>query len=457
MTQSANQLPESGVVSGLAIAQDANAALKTVQTRFYGVTDPATISGVTVLPGMEWADSGNDLLKVRNAANTAWVSNGTLSTGDFVAYQTHAATTKTTPVGADEFSIWDSISGLLRKVSFTNLKATLKSYFDSLYISTAGMRNFDINGCCRIAQDVQTKTVSATPQYGGCDQFLTSSTGTGLAGTIQQFTELTGTTYGTGHGISAYAATTGKPSFSKRYRSINVNQLNGKTVAFQAKVVHNQGNSQNWQITLGKAFALDNFGTVNSIGTCTMSVTAVPNATYTIITGTYTFGASDCSNGLQITIEPVSAATYPSGNVVVSDIQFEIGLVSTAFERRDQEYEEFMCQKYLRKSFALAVAPATALGENHAATAIAGKATTGIQIIIVDWAANPMWKAPTAVTLYNPVSANAQMYDFNAAGNCSSTAVGTSSATRLRITATGNAATAVGNLLGVGYLSDARL
>lgn len=48
----------------------------------------------------------------------------------------HAATNKTTPVDADEFGIYDSVSGLLNKLTWANLKATLKTYFDTLYAVT---------------------------------------------------------------------------------------------------------------------------------------------------------------------------------------------------------------------------------------------------------------------------------------------------------------------------------
>lgn len=48
----------------------------------------------------------------------SWVS---LSFGD----QIHNSPSKATPIDADEFGFWDSASGLLRKVSFANLKLSL--------------------------------------------------------------------------------------------------------------------------------------------------------------------------------------------------------------------------------------------------------------------------------------------------------------------------------------------
>jgi hypothetical protein len=48
--------------------------------------------------------------------------------------QTHAATSKTTPVDADEVPIVDSASSFsLKKLTWGNLKATLKAYFDGIY------------------------------------------------------------------------------------------------------------------------------------------------------------------------------------------------------------------------------------------------------------------------------------------------------------------------------------
>lgn len=45
----------------------------------------------------------------------------------------HTATEKTTPADGDEFGIWDSTVNLLKKLSWSNIKITLKAYFDTLY------------------------------------------------------------------------------------------------------------------------------------------------------------------------------------------------------------------------------------------------------------------------------------------------------------------------------------
>ena len=50
-----------------------------------------------------------------------------------IAGDTHAATSKTTPVDADELALVDSAASyVLKKLTWANLKATIKAYFDSV-------------------------------------------------------------------------------------------------------------------------------------------------------------------------------------------------------------------------------------------------------------------------------------------------------------------------------------
>jgi len=56
-----------------------------------------------------------------------------------VAPAIHAATNKATPIDADEAGIWDSVSGLLNKVTWANIKATLKTYFDGIYVALTNL------------------------------------------------------------------------------------------------------------------------------------------------------------------------------------------------------------------------------------------------------------------------------------------------------------------------------
>lgn len=83
-------------------------------------------------PGIE-----TDTRKIKYGdGSTAWNSLSYAGGGD-VAADTVAATSKTTPVDADLIPIVDSAaSNVLKKLTWANLKATLKTYFDTLYAAT---------------------------------------------------------------------------------------------------------------------------------------------------------------------------------------------------------------------------------------------------------------------------------------------------------------------------------
>ena len=59
-----------------------------------------------------------------------------------IAAVTNAATDKTTPVDADGLGLIDSAaSNVLKKLTWANLKATLKTYFDALYLGGSAAQN----------------------------------------------------------------------------------------------------------------------------------------------------------------------------------------------------------------------------------------------------------------------------------------------------------------------------
>jgi len=83
-----------------------------------------------------------------------------------ISDQIHSSSSKTTPIDADEFGIWDSISASLKKVTFVNLKSTLKTYFDTIYNiyateTTAGIIEIATNTETIAGSD---NTRSVTPQ-----------------------------------------------------------------------------------------------------------------------------------------------------------------------------------------------------------------------------------------------------------------------------------------------------
>jgi hypothetical protein len=88
------------------------------------------------LPGLQGGTStqyyhmtaaGNVIL-----GNTSGVNTGN-ETATTLGATLHATTAKI-PVTADEFGFWDSVSGLLEKVTWANIKATLLTYFNAIYV-----------------------------------------------------------------------------------------------------------------------------------------------------------------------------------------------------------------------------------------------------------------------------------------------------------------------------------
>jgi hypothetical protein len=73
----------------------------------------------------------------------------------------HAATSKTTPADNDELGLVDSAaSNVLKKLTWANLKATLKTYFDTLY-AAVGSGGGAVRGM-KITQDNTAVSTSST-------------------------------------------------------------------------------------------------------------------------------------------------------------------------------------------------------------------------------------------------------------------------------------------------------
>lgn len=89
----------------------------------------------------------------------------------------HGATAKATPVDADEFGYYDSVSQGPVKATWANIKATLKTYFDTLYQPLAAT----LTSWAAITRASGFDTFSATPTSANLAALLTDETGTGAA------------------------------------------------------------------------------------------------------------------------------------------------------------------------------------------------------------------------------------------------------------------------------------
>lgn len=136
-----------------------------------GVT--ASASEINKLDGMTASQA--DLNKT-----TGVEANADVTDAANVGSSIHGATAKTTPVDADTLPLIDSAAAnVLKKLSWANIKATLKTYFDTLYASLSG---------AVFTGDVQFDSAITTPEYP-----LTGTTPTldPANGTLQKWT-LTG-------------------------------------------------------------------------------------------------------------------------------------------------------------------------------------------------------------------------------------------------------------------------
>lgn len=85
-------------------------------------------------------EAGSIIEVVYDGTNFQLVSSGAqLETPATLGATINGATDKATPVDADNITITDSAaSHILKKLTWANLKATLKTYFDTLYLALAG-------------------------------------------------------------------------------------------------------------------------------------------------------------------------------------------------------------------------------------------------------------------------------------------------------------------------------
>lgn len=81
------------------------------------------------------------------AASTsdARLSDERVPTAAGIAAKIHAATSKTTPVDADELSLWDSVSQTLQKLTWANLKVAIRTYLSAYFLPADGWFPFTAN------------------------------------------------------------------------------------------------------------------------------------------------------------------------------------------------------------------------------------------------------------------------------------------------------------------------
>ena len=270
--------------------------------------------------------------------------------------------------------------------------------------NTFGFKNRLINGCFRVDQRnngaSQTITAAAALTY-TVDRWYAYCTGANVTG--QRVAGTGSNQYN--YQFTGAASVTGI-NFAQRIETLNSYDLNGQNTTLSVYMSNSLLTSVTW--TAYYANTSDTFGsvaspTVTQIATGTFTV----SSTYSRYTANIAILAA-ATTGIQIVF---SVGAQTSGTWVIGYPQLELGTTATSFDIRDHTRELSMCQRYYFKTFPQGTVPAQAVGSTAGALLVSTSATStfgGSSSFPV-----VMRVAPTTVTTYNPISANANWRDTN--------------------------------------------
>ena len=372
--------------SGAAFRADLNNGLAAIVSQNSGAAQPSTTYAY-----QWWADTTTGLLKIRNAANSAWITVGTLAdanlglllaaggtlTGALLADDAGTAAlpaiafdgdtnTGIFRAGADQFGI--ATNGVER-VEFGNTEVVfnddgvdvdlrvegdtnpnlfkIDAGTDQVQVANlnggqlAGMRNRIINGDMdtdqRNAGAAQTFTAAAALAY-SVDRWYGYCTGANVTGQ-----QVAGATAGQFRYRFTGAASVTAIGFGQRIEQLNSADLAGTTATLSVDLANSLLTTVTW--TAFYATTADTFGTLAS-----PTRTQIATGTFTV-TSTVTRYSTNISisaaatTGIEI-VFTVGAQT--SGTWTIGNVQLEPGTVATPFERRSTGQELALCQRYFQ-------------------------------------------------------------------------------------------------------------
>lgn len=128
----------------------------------YKINDTVTYNG-GVYAALQ-AHTGQTPISGGSAYWQEWLP---IDNATYISTAINTATSKTTPVDADELGITDSAASfVLKKLTWANLKATLKTYFDTLYPSISNNPAFRATGASQsFTAWVVTKLAANTENF----------------------------------------------------------------------------------------------------------------------------------------------------------------------------------------------------------------------------------------------------------------------------------------------------
>jgi hypothetical protein len=201
------------------------------------------------------------------------------------------------------------------------------------------------------------------------------------------------------------------------------------------------------------------------LGNATATV-GLPGAQETDLTfNSYPFAfwnGSGLSFAATTTYLAIVIGTAPIANtkhISFNSVSLQQGFIPTHPGAQTADQVLSQCQRYYRKTFLPGVVPAQAVGLNTGyysfpATKV-GTAAMAISPFIPF--SPPMVATPSALTLYNPANADAQILDQTTAVSCSLSAYANLTVNGFYLDYTGDAGAQVGYTMSVHYAVDARL
>lgn len=164
---------------------------------------------------------------------------------------------------------------------------------------------------------------------------------------------------------------------------------------------------------------------------------------------------TDCKNLVFVLYRNTTGAANDS--VGIAELQMTVGPDLVDWVPLPTEVDLAMCQRYFCKTFALNTVPVTNAGINTGeAKNIAGKAGATAGAGVIPWRFPvKMRTTPATVTLFNPAAANALMRNLTGAADMGATAATAQLDESTVVIATGVAATAVGDHVGIHITADA--
>ncbi|WP_410498153.1 hypothetical protein [Chitinibacter sp. S2-10] len=172
-------------------------------------------------------------------------------------------------------------------------------------------------------------------------------------------------------------------------------------------------------------------------------------------TATAKVNGADVAKGGTVVLPANTNATLRLIGGTYSMPQLELGSVPTAFELRPFDKELTACQRYYEKSFPLATAPANAAGLFNY---LPQQGAAGQMMVFGNFPFKVQKRnASSAVTLYNPVSNNAQARSLQANTDFTSTAANSITEYGFGVAATSPTGTIAGNSCALNWAADNEL